>query len=144
MGFLKLIYKVVAIGGSIWAIGYQTVNFIFSISHSVFHLATIFICLWFLMKQFGFLLNIPGADEGKKKQPDSSRVILFRKLFLVFLVIIGIGALVYQLYHLKNHVFHNVGFDKVDLTELIPHSFTIIICIIFIIEKLLVIIKRIN
>jgi len=96
------------------------------------------------MKQFGFLLNIPGADEGKKKQPDSSRVILFRKLFLVFLVIIGIGALVYQLYHLKNHVFHNVGFDKVDLTELIPHSFTIIICIIFIIEKLLVIIKRIN
>lgn len=52
-------------------------------------------------------------------------------IFTLILFAVGLLSLGYQLYYLVNHVFHDRTIDSISFSRLIPHLFTIVICMLF-------------
>ncbi len=116
----------------------------------VLHVFSIIICIWFIVFQARMIARrncTSSVDKGESGLNEnsvkaSSRIQFLVKILLVIfkivLVILGFGALGFQLYHFVFSTMVKIkafGLENCFMGELVPHVMSIVICIWFIVYK---------
>lgn len=155
---IKFFVRILLIILGFYALGFQLVNFVFGTMaskypsdymlifcnrvESILHLFSILICIWFIVHQVMiiqkknlYVIHRKVISKLNKKNVKKSRL---KNFIRIPLIVFGIGALSFQLYHLVFTTLIKIsafGIKDSFIGELIPHILSIAICICFILHR---------
>ena len=154
----KTLFRILLIILGFYALGFQCVNFIFGTTvckcsndyilffcykiESIFHLFSILIYIWFIVYQI-IMIQKRNLDSIHRRTTSKLNKYFIPKNRLknfvrILLIVFGIGALGFQLYHLVFTTMIKIstfGIKDCFMGEFVPHILSIVICIWFILHK---------